>query len=65
MGPFLDALMGELSEREAQRSVPDLAAQELRYSRKQPYCPRSLNSYMLSAVDKMQSSSLVRWHNMA
>ena len=36
MGHFLDALMGELSESEAQRSVLDLAAQDLRYCIKQP-----------------------------
>ena len=30
MGHFLDALMGELSEGEAQRSVLDLATQNLR-----------------------------------
>ena len=30
MGPFLDALMGELAEGEAQRDVLQLASQELR-----------------------------------
>ena len=30
MGPFLDALMGEMTEGEAQRDVLQLASQELR-----------------------------------
>ncbi len=30
MGPFLDALMGEMAEGEAQRDVLQLASQELR-----------------------------------
>ena len=30
MGPFLDALMGDLSESEAQRGALSLAAQELK-----------------------------------